>query len=100
MYHPKIKQSELIEVFIVKNSNSKFHHKLCLIYLALKWEKIEQNWRTPQAHCVKHDSSNRGEEIYPIKTKQAIMYIVEAWRSVKSSTIMNYWKNIGILTLL
>ena len=35
------------------------------------------------------------EKSDPIKTMQAIMYLVEKWRCVKSSAIMNCWKNTG-----
>jgi hypothetical protein len=33
----------------------------------------------------------------PIKTKQAIEYIIEAWKKVKKSTIINCWKKAGII---
>ena len=36
-------------------------------------------------------------EYTPIKTKQAIEYIIEAWKKVKKSTIINCWKKAGII---
>ena len=39
---------------------------------------------------------NQGEYI-PIKTKQAIMLIVKAWRQVTAETIKNCWKHTGII---
>jgi hypothetical protein len=36
-------------------------------------------------------------EYTPIKTKQAIEYIIEAWKKVKKSTIINFWKKADII---
>jgi hypothetical protein len=40
----------------------------------------------------------RGERIYTYQdTKQAIEYIIEMWKKVKKSTIINCWKKAGII---
>jgi hypothetical protein len=42
--------------------------------------------------CVEEE-----RELTPIKPKQETENIIEAWKQVKKSTIINCWRNVGII---